>query len=219
MEHVFVADPVDLRERDDDDPAAITLRELEIARAWNVRGDPGDASFVSQVERTLGLSLPVTPMTSSSGEDDVLLWLGPRAWLYVAGMASARHDFDATRRTINAAGGAVFDVSASHVAWAISGAASARVLNRLCPLDLDPRAWARGQCAQSMLGHVNALLYRPGETASFIVLVARSLAADAWHSLCRAAVSEGYRVLPTIPFATKRARIDDSAASMSRPPG
>ena len=214
-----MADPVDVRERDDDDAAAITLRELEIARAWNVRGDPGDASFVCEVERMLGLSLPVTPMTSSRGEDDVLLWLGPRAWLYVAGTASAHLDCDATRRTINAVGGAVFDVSASHVAWAISGAASARVLNRLCPLDLDSRTWARGRCAQSMLGHVNALLYRPGETASFIVLVARSLAADGWHSLCSAAASEGYRILPTVPFATNRTRTDDSAASRARPPG
>ena len=176
-----------------DTTAAVMLGEVPLARAWNVRGDPRNEAFVSEASRVLALRLPVDAMTSTRDERETLLWLGPRSWLYVAGDASKHDGFDSARRAINAAGGALFDVSAGYVAWRIDGAAAARVLNRACPLDLHPRAFPPGHCAQSVLGHINALFYRPQEAPSFVVLVARSFAADAWHTLCEAARSDGYR--------------------------
>ena len=184
----------------------VTLGEIRIGRAWNVRGDPGNASFGDAVDAALRLPLPVAPMTSASGEKGVLLWLGPRSWLYVEGLPSAPIVFDATRKAINVAGGALFDLSASYVAWGVSGAMSARVLNRLCPLDFDRRAFPRGHCAQSLLGHVNALLHRPGEPQAYTVMVARSLAADAWRSLGDAAAADGYRVAAAVPFGAQPGR-------------
>jgi sarcosine oxidase subunit gamma len=181
--------------------APVTLGELGIARAWNLRGDAANAAFVSQVQRVLGLPLPVAPMTSACGEHDALLWLGPRAWLYIAGVSATHHDFDAARRSVNAVRGALFDVSASHVAWTVSGAIAGRVLNRSCPLDFHPDAFAAGHCAQSLLGHVSALFYRPCASPTFVVMVARSFAADAWRTLCDTAASDGYRVASPAPFA------------------
>ena len=195
--------------------AATTLGEIAIARAWNVRGDSAHPPFVAEVPRVLGLPLPIEPMTSARGETDALLWLGPRAWLYVAGAGAAPGTFDAARRSINAAGGALFDLSASYVAWSISGTLAGRVLNRSCPLDFHPDAFAAGHCAQSLLGHVNALFHRPDERAEFIVMVARSLAADAWRTLCDTAASDGYRVASPVPFGTRSTRTDGSIASSS----
>jgi len=193
-----VADAVDARAIAQ--AGSVALGEIEIARAWNVRGNPVDAPFASEVQRVLGLPLPVAPMTSACDEHRALLWLGPRSWLWVAGAPATRDDFDDTRRAINAAGGALFDVSASYAAWTISGAMAARMLNRGCPLDFHPDAFRTGQCAQSLLGHINALFYRPGEAGTFIVIVARSFAADAWHVLCASARSEGYRIAPRRAF-------------------
>ena len=116
----------------------VTFRELRIATAWNVRGDARDASFLAEAGRLLG-PLPVVPSTSARHDDGASLWLGPRSWLFVAGPASRARDFDATRVAINAAGGALFDVSASYVGWTIAGLHAARVLNRECPLDLSDR--------------------------------------------------------------------------------
>lgn len=199
-----MADPSDTREVHDagDGNCAVTLGEVTLALAWNVRGDPRNAAFASEAARTLGLPLPAVPMTSTRGERDALLWLGPRAWLYITGAAPTQNDFNATRTAINSAGGALFDVSASYVAWRISGASAALVLNRACPLDLHPCAFLAGASMQSVLGHINALFYKPGEDASFVVMVARSFAPDAWHTLCEAAASDGYRVVAARPFAT-----------------
>lgn len=193
-------DPIPMPSPDDRGGASVTLAEVSLALAWNVRGDPAQASFVAEAERVLGLPLPLQPSTSSRSADATLLWLGPRSWLLVAATGFARDGFDATRKLLNAAGGALFDVSASYVAWSVSGEAASRVLNRTCPLDLHPRAFPAGKCAQSVLGHVGALLYRPGGQSTFVVLAARSLGADAWTALCAAAECERLRIGPATSF-------------------
>jgi sarcosine oxidase, subunit gamma len=178
---------------------AVTLREVRLGQAWNLRGDSRAARFVDAVQADLG-PLPVEPMTSTRYAESTLLWLGPRSWLFVTGAAAPARDFDASRNAIAAAGGALFDVSASHVAWTISGRHAGRVLNRECPLDLRSRAFPRGRCAQSVLGHINVLVYRPRDEVSFVTMVARSFADDAWHALTTAASSEGHRLGSAVDF-------------------
>jgi sarcosine oxidase subunit gamma len=181
-----------------DSNAPVTLRELRIANAWNVRGDARNAAFVAKVGHLLA-PLPVEPLTSVRRDDAASLWLGPRSWLFVSGAANVR-DVDASRIAINAAGGALFDVSASYAGWSIAGAHAARVLNRDCPLDFSPHAFPAGRCAQSVLGHVNALFYRPRGEPTFLLLVARSHAADAWHALTAAASTDGREEAGPIDF-------------------
>jgi sarcosine oxidase, subunit gamma len=176
---------------------AVTFRELRIDAAWNVRGNAQDEPFLADARGVLA-PLPVLPMTSTRTAGASVLWLGPRSWLYVTSSRSA--DFEATRKAINAARGALFDVSASYVGWAVAGTEAAHVLTRECPLDLDPRAFPPGHCAQSLLGHVNALVYRPRDEPCYIVLVARSFGADAWHALTSAASTEGFRAEAPVEF-------------------
>ena len=177
----------------------VTFRELRIGQAWNLRGNAGDGAFASDVARLLA-TLPLKPLTSTRRDDAALLWLGPRSWLFVTGASSPERDFDATRIAVNTAGGALFDVCASYVGWTIEGAHAARVLNRECPLDLGEGAFPAGRCAQSMLGHINATIYRPRDAPSFVVMVARSFAADAWHLLQSMAATEGHVVEAAVDF-------------------
>ena len=186
----------------------VSLGEVSLALAWNVRGNPAHSSFVSEAEHLLGLPLPLQSNTSARCDGKTLLWLGPRSWLLVAGPALPHDAFEVTRVALNATGGALFDVSSSYVGWMIAGAGAARALNRSCPLDLHPSAFPAGRCAQSMLGHVNALLYRMDERPAFIMMVARSLAVDAWRDLCESAGTEGYKVVPSSPFDADTRAID-----------
>ena len=186
----------------------VMLGEVLFALAWNVRGNPAQSSFVSAAERLLGLPLPLEPNTSTRSAGKTVLWLGPRSWLLVAGPALRRNEFDVTRTALNTAGGALFDVSSSYVGWMMAGARAARALNRSCPLDLHPSAFPAGRCAQSVLGHINALLYKVDERPAFIVMVARSLAVDAWGDLCASAGTEGYRAVPPSAFDAAARAID-----------
>jgi len=178
----------------------VTLRELEWQIAWNLRGNPAHSAFVEEASRWIGVALPLESNTTAGRTGVTVLWLGPRSWLIVSQHDVIGVDFDVARAALNAAGGALFDLTASYVGWKITGPHAARVLNRGCPLDFHPLAFAPGTCAQSVLGHVNALYYRPGEAEEFVVVVARSFAVDAWQALCAAAATDGYRVAPRASF-------------------
>lgn len=189
--------------------------EFVLERAWNVRGNAAHPAFVAAVSDLFGMALPVRPNSSavrgdrrlqdSAGlptrVDDTLLWLGPSSWLFVGSGGTNPLDFDVTRVALNEAGGALFDVSASYVAWAVSGEDAARVLNRGCPLDLDASVFRPGHCAQSLLGHVAALFHRPDAASTFTVMVARSFAADVRHALKTygASIDERPRPFKAIP--------------------
>ena len=174
--------------------STITLAPIDIAAAWNLRGDGGARALVAAAEQTLNLRLPVASgaVTHVGTEFELvpsrsLLSLGRDAWLFVS-TRGADASFENAHRAINDSGGALFDVGASYVAWLVTGTHVARVLNQGCPLDLDVRAFPVDHCAQSMLSHVTALFFRRSATA-FIVLAARSFAEEVAHDLAAFAQS------------------------------
>lgn len=175
-----------------------------LGAVWNVQGDPARTSIVAGVEQLFGIALPLVPNTARRSDALLSLWIGPRSWLLLDGGASGRAaalvDFDAKRDALNAGGGALFDVSASRVAFTIRGAHAIDVLSASCPLDFDSRVFKPGACAQSVLGHSAALYYRHEAPPGFTVMVARSVAADAWRSLCVAAAVSGYDIAPPGTF-------------------
>ena len=177
------------------DPGAVTLAEVRIGRAWNLmgRGAPAIA------RDALGVDLPQKPDTTT-GSDPAALWIGPASWLVVAAQPAAS-PLEAVRASLAQADAVLFDVSASRVALALGGPQARAVLAAGCPLDLHPRAFPPGACAQSVHDRVNALVVNAGvEDVGFVVLVARSFGRDVWHGLCRAAGEFGYTVAPARPW-------------------
>jgi len=185
--------------------AGVTLSEAAIAAAWNVQGDPGRSPFVTGAQRLFDVPLPLVPNTTTRGDALIALWLGPRSWLLVESSSwrrpSTLADFGSRRDALNALGGAVFDVSASRVAYRIRGTHAGNVLAKSCPLDFHADAFPVGGCAQSVFGHVNALVYREDAAPTFLMLVARSLARDVWRLLCRSSAQYGYDVVLPQPIA------------------
>lgn len=178
---------------------ALTLSELTLSTLWNVRGHCANRSFVDAVNRLAGAELPMRPCSSSQGTEGTLLWMGPTSWLLVRTDA-AHTPFAQARDALNAVGGALFDVSSSYVGWIVRGPNAAAVLNRGCPLDFHDTAFPRGHCAQSLLGHVAALFYRPSSDPHFGVMVARSLSRDARDDLLAYMRSDGGSVGREEPF-------------------
>jgi heterotetrameric sarcosine oxidase gamma subunit len=168
----------------------VTLAETTIAAAWNVQGDARRPEFLAAARRAFDLSLPTAPNTTARTEALTALWLGPSSWLVAASGGSALADVEAVRDALDTAGGALFDVGTSRVAWTIAGGQAATVLAKGCPLDFHQCAFAR----------MNALFYRRAAAPVFTMLVARSFARDAWRALCVAAAPCGYDVLPPRSF-------------------
>ena len=177
----------------------VVLAEATIACAWNVQGDIRRVAFAGEAQRVFGVALPSAPNTVARTDVVTALWLGPTSWLLLARHGSPFADVDAARDSLNAAGGALFDVTASRIAWTIAGSHAATVLAKSCPLDFHSRAFQAGTCAQSLLGHVNALFVKDADDA-YTVMVARSFARDVWHLLCGSAAQYGYEVKPAAPY-------------------
>ncbi len=160
------------------------ISEAAIAAAWNVQGDPARADFIDEVLRQFLVALPVSPNATARSDGLTAFWLGPRSWLLVADLpGSTLTGFTAKRNAVNAVGGALFDLSASRVAYRVTGPDAPAILASGCPLDLHARAFRAGACAQSVFGHVNALFYKADDAPTFVVMVARSFARDVRQAL------------------------------------
>jgi sarcosine oxidase subunit gamma len=183
--------------------AGVALAEAGIAVAWNVQGDPLRSGCVAVVRDSFGVELPLAANTVARSDALTALWLGPRSWLLVAGEDPPPSDYAAARDALNAAGAALFDVSAARVAWTVSGPRAADVLAKGCPLDFHPRAFTAGTCAQSVYGHVGVLVARCDDAPAFALLAPRSYAREVWHALCESAAQYGCDVLAPAPFGRR----------------
>jgi len=179
----------------------LSMQELTIAAAWNVQGDPTRPGFLEEAHRSFDLVLPTQPNTTARTDTLTAFWLGPESWLLVAGAASSLTAFAAKRDALNNQGGALFDVSASRVAWALTGPRAVDLLAKGCPLDFHPRAFAVGACAQSVYGHINVLIEKRNETPTFTLMVARSLDRDVDRALGVGAAQYGFDVIAARPYA------------------
>lgn len=122
------------------------LRELDLGPQVAVRGE----------------AQPAFPTEPNTAADDVL-WLGPDEWLVVGGR---ERDFPAA---------AAVDVSANRVCLELSGRGARDVLAQGCSLDLRPRSFGPGRCAQTLLARVEVILHCTGDDA-FRILVRPSFA-------------------------------------------
>ena len=178
----------------------MTLAETTFAAAWNVQGDPSRAPFADEARRLFGLALPDVPNTTARHGALTALWLGPTSWLLVASDASALDGFAAQRDAVNAAGGALFDVTAS--SRRMDGRRATRrdrarqaLPARLPRARVSPKARARKACSATSTRSSTATI-----SSSFTLLVARSYAHDVWRTLCQSAAQYGYDVLPPRSF-------------------
>ena len=117
-----MADPVPSSAPDStrDERTAVTLADVELTLAWNLRGNAADAALAAAATRLFGFALPTQPNTSARSDDAALLWLGPASWLFVAEPDLSGPPFDDARRSLNAVGGALFDVSSSYAGWRVA---------------------------------------------------------------------------------------------------
>lgn len=182
-------------------PAQLSLQRAATGSVWNLQGSPENPAFTARVARLWGVgALPASHRVIASATHR-FLWIGPRSWLIfslnsqIHGVATAGPSFSDCRDMLNAADGALFDVSASRVGWTVRGHRAMDLLASGCPLDLHKNVFAPDSCAQSHFGHVPALYHRQVD-GDFTVYVARSFAEDVWAAICASAAQYGYVVLP-----------------------
>jgi sarcosine oxidase subunit gamma len=153
-----------------------------------LRGDADDASFRTAVERTLGPALPVEPNTTSRSMDTLVLWRGPDEWMVVTPPEGAPSAIAALCEALADGAGAVADVSDAYAVITVTGSRARDLIATGCFLDLHPRVFGPGRCAQSHIAQAQVMIHQLDETPAFDIYVDRSFAEYLWRWLDDAAL-------------------------------
>ena len=138
----------------------VDARELAFVAQLDVRVDPATAA---------SLGFPTVPNTATTTGDRDALWLAPDEWLVVGPAGAAGAIVDELARSLDGLHHSIVDVSANRVALELGGPSRHDLLASACPIDLHPRSWGGGRCAQSVFGAAQVLLHeRDGVTRLFV---------------------------------------------------
>lgn len=181
--------------------AGLHLGERRFLAKLNLRGDPGRQGFMDAVAAELdGFHPRVIPNTAVRTDRFDLLWLGPDEWLVVSAPGSEIALEAKLAAALAPHGGTVTDVTETRTTIVVTGPNARDVLAKGCPLDLHPRVFAAGACAQSLIAKVGVILHRtdggePGEHLRFELHVLRSFADYLWRFLEDAGQECGVQVI------------------------
>jgi sarcosine oxidase subunit gamma len=139
----------------------VTLRETPPLAMVNLRVAPrSDAA--RRVEDALGARSPGANAVAPASLGAVL-WLGPDELLVVAGDGEAPGVVALLTEALGGDPGSVVDVSAARAGVDLAGPRAADVLAKGCSIDLHPRAFPPGRCAQTLLARANVVVWHLGE--------------------------------------------------------
>jgi len=158
----------------------------------NLRLNPRNRQALAAAEGALGQPVPLAANTFTAGERKVY-WLGPDEWLIATGADCVADLGSELAAALAGSHAAVNDVSGGNVELLLGGVDARAVLAKGCSLDLHPREFASGQCAQTGLGRVSVLLAAAGEPLTYTVVVRRRFANYLRRWLANAAQPRGAR--------------------------
>ena len=160
----------------------------------NLRGDPHEPRFVGAVRDVVGVAPPATPNTVTEAEGNTVYWLGPDEWLIVTPRDRRVAIEGDLRSALIGVRAAVTDISGGQTVVVVHGDQVRQLLAKGCPLDLHPRAFDIGQCAQSHLAKAPILMRHLDRRSHFEIIVRRSFADYFWLWLEDAAAEYGLAV-------------------------
>jgi sarcosine oxidase subunit gamma len=155
--------------------SGVHLREVPFLAQVNLRVDPTSPA-AGRIGDALGAPLPTDPNTVTTVAELLVMWLGPDEWLIVGPDGQAPQLEAQLRSALADQPGSVVDVSANRTTLELSGPAARQVLEKGCPLDLHPRAFTPGTCAQTLLARANVVLHQVDDAPTYRILVRPSFA-------------------------------------------
>ncbi len=171
----------------------LILAELAVPGQINLRGRPTDTAFLAAAGAVLDCRLPVSPNTVQTAGELKVLWLGPDEWLALTPLGVEAAVIARLGEALAGIHAAVTDVSGAHARLRLAGSHAREVLAKGCSLDLHPRRFRPGQCAQTLIGRSGVILHQLDDRPSYDLLPRRSFAEYLWMWLSDAMAEYGGR--------------------------
>jgi sarcosine oxidase subunit gamma len=152
------------------------LRELPFLAQIDVRVE-ASSSAMQRLATALDFVLPLEPNTVTGKVDHYALWLGPDEWLIVGPEGTEAVLEARCRSALGSDFGSVVDVSANRTTLELHGPNARVVLETGCAIDLHPRAFGPGRCAQTLVARTAVVLHQTTGEPRYRLLVRPSYAA------------------------------------------
>ena len=150
---------------------AVTLDELRFAQQIGIRLGARIPAYLA------GLPLPLEPNRVASMRTVRVLWLGPDEWLVTAPEGAVPElPTRIARAVADQRAIIITELSASRAIIEISGTRARELLQKGCGLDLHPRAFAPGHCAQTVFAKLPVLVDQLSPAPAYRLYVRRSSA-------------------------------------------
>jgi sarcosine oxidase subunit gamma len=140
----------------------VTVEHVPFLAQVSLRLDP------SLVDRA-PFPLPLEPNTVWDDGSRAALWLGPDEWLVLGPPHAGRRIVAELEAALEGLHRSVVDVSANRVAIELGGPDRMTLLASGCPLDLHPRTWWSGMCAQTLFAKAPVILHERAESTGLLV--------------------------------------------------
>jgi sarcosine oxidase, subunit gamma len=147
---------------------AVVLAELAFAEQIGVRVKAPVPAYLA------GVPLPMQPNRVAANREVRSLWLGPDEWLVTAPASAAPDLLGRLTRALAGRHASVTDLSASRAVIESSGRQARTLLEKGCGLDLHPRAFAPGQCAQTLFAKLPVIIDQLSTSPVYRLFVRRS---------------------------------------------
>ena len=157
-----------------DSSPAIT--EVPFLGYINLRGRTDNTAFLAGVLKALGTEPPIEPNTVKQAGEHRIFWLGPDEWLVITPAGQQAEVKAALSDALEGVFSSVVDNSSGLTMIEITGEQAADLLATDCPLDLHPRVFKAGQCAQTRLAKAGMTLAPKMDGSGFEVIIRRSFA-------------------------------------------
>ena len=148
----------------------VSLSELRFARQIGLRLRSPMPAYIG------GIPLPLQPNRVAVMRAVRTLWLGPDEWLITAPDGAVPDLLGWITRVAADRRAEVTDLSASRVIIEITGTQARTLLEKGSGLDLHPRAFKAGCCAQTLFATLPVILDQTSGAPSYRLFVRRSAA-------------------------------------------
>ena len=154
---------------------SVLLEDRSLRGKFVLHGKADDPALQEAVSAAFGLALPAVNKAAEA-EGRTLAWLGPKEWLALCPAGEET----AAAESLRAAGVSHVSVGHGRALISLSGPRSLDLLRKATSLDVHPRSFAPGDCAQTRLARLAVLLIPRGEPAGFDILCDRGFAEYLW---------------------------------------
>jgi sarcosine oxidase subunit gamma len=152
------------------DNPLVSLAELRFARQIGLRLRPPMPAYIG------GVPLPLQPNRVAVMRAVRTLWLGPDEWLITAPDGAVPELLSWITHAAADRRAQVTDLSASRIVIEIAGRRARALLEKGCGLDLHPRGFTPGCCAQTLFATLPVIIDQTGAAPSYRLFVRRSAA-------------------------------------------